>query len=308
MFPKNTMPTTVAVPEKPPLQTHKDSTVLYMVGGDQVDGNDSRWQFKRAKICACTVVITTLILVVGILGAITIVLRSQQGTSEAPTVYKEPLLGNDSPLEEPINKIPRIKIDDGGLWPPKNPVTPDLVAVDGMGTVSLSSSPKPVTDGIDIDPEGDAIFEPFVFSSDQGRTYISSSFPYDGFYMRGEEGHPPPSHSEDSSSDPTSEAPGDMDSDLDSSLSYRIAGRTYASSSFPYDGFYMRGEEGEPPPSHSEDSSPDPTSEASGDMDSDLEGSAEPDDSDIPSDSDNSSSSDPSSSSSGLPSNYRIPT
>ncbi|XP_038053211.1 uncharacterized protein LOC119725733 [Patiria miniata] len=261
MFPKNTMTTTVAMPEKPPLQAHKDSAVLYMVDGDQVDaGNDSRWQIKRAKICACTVVITTLILVAGTLGAIYIVLRSQQDTSEATTVYKEPLLGNDSPLEEPINKIPRIKIDDGGLWPPKNPVTPDLVAVDGMGTVSLSSSPKPVTDGIDIDPEGNTIFEPVVVSSSSSDDVDSSSdsIPYhERSYVR----------------------------------------RTYVSSSFPFDGFYMRGEEGDPPPSHSEDSSPDPTSEASGDMDSDLEGSAEPDDSEIPSDSDNSSSSDPSSSS-----------
>ncbi|XP_022095035.1 uncharacterized protein LOC110981625 [Acanthaster planci] len=216
------MPAMVAIPpEKPPLQKKMDSAVLYMadVTDQQVENNYSRWQVKRAKICACTVVLTTLILVAGTLGAITIVLQAQQHSTDKAAlthaVPKEPLhSGPNSPQRGPYPNPP-IKIDNGGLWPaPKNPVTqtPDLVAVDGEGTVLMSLSPKPDRDGTISDSLPDEypvlISDSSHFSSSDPipyhersyvrRTYISSSFPYDGYYARGGVGVPSPSISGDS--------------------------------------------------------------------------------------------------------------
>ena len=171
------------------------------------------------------------------MGAITIVLWSQHSTDEAviPTqaVIKEPLgSGPNSPLGKPYPNPP-IKIDDGALWPAtKNPVTqtPDLVAVDGQDTVMLSSSPKPVSDGIVIDSLPDeqptgvvqllqssssaSSSDPESSSSDRdyyGRTYVSSSFPYYGFYMRGGVGDPPRRRNPSSAEPEMSETSGDSD-------------------------------------------------------------------------------------------------
>ena len=113
-------------------------------------------------ICACTIVLTTLILVAGTLGAITIVLThsGRVVTSETqPVLDREPLFGNEVP-NLPEATI-RIKIDDGGLWPPTEPVTPDLIAVDDdeiikvIDTDYLPTSTKIPVDGPHLDQEND---------------------------------------------------------------------------------------------------------------------------------------------------------
>ncbi|XP_022095034.1 uncharacterized protein LOC110981624 [Acanthaster planci] len=312
MFPKNTIPATVAKPpEKPSLQKKIDTTVLYMADttDQQVENNYSRWQVKRAKICACTVVLTTLILVAGTLGAITIVLQAQQHSTDkaAPThaVPKEPLhSGPNSPQRGPYPN-PLIKIDNGGLWPaPKNPVThtPDLVAVDGEGTVFMSSSPKLGNDGITIDslsvPKNPVSQPPDLVAVDGEGTVFMSSSPKlgnDGITIdslsvpKNPVSQPPDLVAVDGdgtvflSSSPRPDSDGiiinslpdekpifiadpfssSSSSSSPSSSSYQ--GRTYISSSFPYNGYYARGGVGVPSSSN--------PSEISGD--SDLEGSAE---------------------------------
>ncbi len=192
MFPKGTVKAAVTPAEKPPVTAQKESTVVYMVDNtdSQVDAvNEPYWRNQRAKICACAVVLTTLILVAGTLGGITIVLTHKNGvvtTDPIPSLNynREPLLSNEVPLPKLPESTIRIKIDDGGLFSPTEPATPDLVAIDDVtddSEIELLSSVSPSSS----DDESS------VPSYYHGKNYISSSFPYDGWYANGQEGTPP---------------------------------------------------------------------------------------------------------------------
>ncbi|XP_038053305.1 uncharacterized protein LOC119725800 [Patiria miniata] len=105
MFPKRTVP---EVPEK------KDTTV-YIFGEKDVQvalSRASRTEVKRAVICACAVVVTTLILVAGTLGAIALWLSFHHMPHDGHFVG---LFNGDSDSAKPSS--PGDRIDDGGLWP-----------------------------------------------------------------------------------------------------------------------------------------------------------------------------------------------
>ena len=192
---------------------------------------------RRALICACAVVLTTLILVGGALGAIAIVYRARHADSATfdtePISHHGEYLGELVPGSNPevfqpregAPSKPRIKIDDGGLWPrppANNPtLTPDLIAIDDGfdqdihiddGTASPVGEEVPdgdnditvigeeevteVTDQVSYSGPDSSDSSVDLSSSDNdygGRTYISSSFPYNGYYARGGQGNPPES-------------------------------------------------------------------------------------------------------------------
>ncbi|XP_071795896.1 uncharacterized protein [Asterias amurensis] len=155
MFPKGTVSAAGAPAEKAPVTAQKESTVAYMVGNteSQVDAlNESYWRNRRVRNYACAVILTTLILVAGTLGGIFIVLTHTKGvgtTDPTPSLNhgREPLISNEVPLPKLPESTIRIKIDDGGLVPPTEPTTPDLIAIDDvtydvelLPTVSLSTN------------------------------------------------------------------------------------------------------------------------------------------------------------------------
>ncbi len=144
MFPKlGTVTAAVTPAEKPPVTAQKESTVVYMIDNadSQADaGNDSYWRTQRARICACAVVLTTLILVAGTLAGIFIVLSHTKGVETMdphPSLNhdREPLLSNEVPLPKLPESTIRIKIDDGGLIPPTEPTNPDLITIDDVTDV-----------------------------------------------------------------------------------------------------------------------------------------------------------------------------
>ena len=98
------------------------------------------------------------------------------------------------------------------------------------GEDDSSPAQNPDGDAIIIDPvpEGEPISESSdsssldesssVYYEWKGRTYISSSFPHDGFYMRGGVGDPPPSQdSQDSHTDEVTSEVSSGESDLETS-------------------------------------------------------------------------------------------
>ena len=154
--------------------------------------NESYWRNQRARIYACAVILTTLILVAGTLGGIFIVLTHTKGVGTTdPTLSlnhgREPQISNEVPLPKLPESTIRINIDDGGLVPPTEPTTPDLIAIDDVTDY--------VTD--EVLPSSSIVYD----SSSQpssvasynrlGKNYISSSYPYDGWYANGQEGIPP---------------------------------------------------------------------------------------------------------------------
>ncbi|XP_033638358.1 uncharacterized protein LOC117299064 [Asterias rubens] len=200
MFPKGTVSAAGAPTEKPPVTAQKESTVVYMVDNteSQVDAvNESYWRTQRARICACAVVLTTLILVAGTLGGIFIILTHTKGVvtiDPTPSVNQdhEPLISNEVPLPKLPESTIRIKIDDGGLVPPTEPTTPDLIAIDDV-TDYVTDEVLP-SSSIDYDSSSQP---PSVASYNRlGKNYISSSYPHDSWYANGQESIPPSDRSD----------------------------------------------------------------------------------------------------------------
>ena len=147
-------------------------------------------------------------MVAGTLGAIAIVLKHTDRVVTSDThPTREPLLGNALPTNKLPKTTPRVKIDEGGLWLAQ-PVTPDHADVevtDLYPSVPISSS------DIESDLSSSDSSSSDVSSSEDYndfRNYISSSFPYNGYYMRGEVGVPP---WEQSNWEGSSEVSGDGD-------------------------------------------------------------------------------------------------
>ncbi|XP_022094037.1 uncharacterized protein LOC110981107 isoform X2 [Acanthaster planci] len=125
MFPKRTAP---EVPEK------KETTV-YVFGEKDAQvalSRASRTEVKRAAICACAVVVTTLILVAGTLGAIALWLSFHHTPHDGHHVAHYDGDRDEKPLS------PGIEIDDGGLWPVGDigqvDVTESITEVPGAAT------------------------------------------------------------------------------------------------------------------------------------------------------------------------------
>ncbi|XP_033638932.1 uncharacterized protein LOC117299498 [Asterias rubens] len=214
MFPKHTVAGSVAIPDE---KAHKGTTSLdqkhtmvIMVDNTQVAvENDRQWRVKRAAICACVFLLTVLILVAGALGAIAIVSAyndTPMWTSESEPSDHKSVVGNLFPTHLP-KPTKRTKLGDTGLW---LTVTPDLSDVDDVTAVHESAQPTPSSDSFSY-PDSSSSSDP---SSSEGndyyqglRNWVSSSFPYGGYYMRGGVGDPPGEEESDTSLQ--SEASGD---------------------------------------------------------------------------------------------------
>ncbi|XP_038053412.1 uncharacterized protein LOC119725890 [Patiria miniata] len=132
ILPRNTMSTAVAMlPEKnAPISDKKDVAVVYMIEDKhlQVSVDHDHGRNRRAAYCACAVVLTSLILVAGTLGIVTIVLSHSSRVTSDVEPLREPLHPDGNSFTEIPEASPRLMIDDGGLWPP-GPMTPDLVSL-----------------------------------------------------------------------------------------------------------------------------------------------------------------------------------
>ncbi len=200
MFPKGTVKAAVQPAEKPPVTAQKESAVVYMVDNTNsqvVAVNDPYWRTQRARICACAVVLTTLILVAGTLGGITIVLTHENGVETMDTTPslnhdREPLLSNEVPLPKLPESTILIKIDDGGLIPPTEPATPDLKATDDV----TDDVAKELLPAISLSSTDDESKSSVVPSYHHGGNYISPSFPNDRWHANGQEGTPPSERSD----------------------------------------------------------------------------------------------------------------
>ncbi|XP_022094174.1 uncharacterized protein LOC110981167 [Acanthaster planci] len=172
MLPKNTTTTAMAMlPEKSLAlcSGKKDTEVVSMVEDKdlQVSADFDRGRTRRAVICSCAVVLTTLILVAGALGAVAIVITQSDRVTTVTGPSRGSPLDRNSLAEIPATP-PRVKIDNGGLWPP-GPPTPDRVTVNG------SSADSDDEDLVVSGSSGEGPTQLAIFSEQSGSVdYLSS--------------------------------------------------------------------------------------------------------------------------------------